>query len=125
MKERDSSDDAPNLRRGDIWWIDLPPPEGSEPGDRHPFLILQRDTFNRSTIRTVVGLVITSNTGLANLPGNVLIPRGVAGLSGESVVNVTQVLTVDKRVHLAGYVGSLPREMMRKVESGLRLVLDL
>lgn len=125
MKELDSSDDAPNLRRGDIWWIDLPPPEVSEPGDRHPFLILQRDIFNRSAIRSVVGLVITSNAGLASLSGNVLIPPGVAGLSKESVVNVTQVLTVDRRAHVAGYVGSLTGEMMRKVESGLRLVLDL
>lgn len=125
MRKRGTSDDAPKLRRGDIWWIDLPPPEGSEPGDRHPFLILQRDTFNRSALRTVAGVIITSNTGLASLPGNVLIPTGISGLSKESVVNVSQIITVDKQLHLVGYVGSLPRETLRKVESGLRLVLDL
>lgn len=124
-KKRGSPDDGPKLKRGEIWWVDLPPPEGSEPGDRHPFLILQRDTFNRSAIRTVVGVLITTNTGLADLPGNVLLPASVSGLPKESVVNVSQILTVDRSIHVTEYAGSVDFETIRTVEEGIRLVLDL
>ena len=125
MKKRRISDEGPVLRRGQIWWADLPPPEGSEPGDRHPVLILQRDAFNRSAIRTVIGVLITSNTGLADLPGNVLLPASTSGLPHESVVNVSQILTVDKRLHITEYAGSVDQATLKSVEDGVRLLLDL
>lgn len=112
------------MNRGDIWWADLPVPAGSEPGYRRPVLIVQSDGFNRSKIRTVVCAVITSNTHLAELPGNVLLAQNVSGLSRESVVNISQVITLDRQF-LTDHVGSVPNRLMDRVDDGLRLVLGL
>lgn len=112
------------MQRGDVWWASLGEPRGSEPGHRRPLLIVQADAFNRSRIQTVLALVITSNTALAEAPGNVLLPAKAAGLPRESVVNVSQLVTIDKR-YLAKRSGKLKPEQLRAVEDGLRLVLDL
>ena len=84
------------MYRGEMWWANLPDPVGSEPGYRRPILVIQDDTFIQSRISTVIVVVITSNIQLAEAPGNVLLPRGVSGLSRDSVVNVSQILTLDK-----------------------------
>jgi mRNA interferase MazF len=110
--------------RGEIWWADLPEPRGSEPGYRRPVLIVQSDAFNRSQIRTVIAVVITSNLRLADAPGNVLLPARVSGLSRDSVVNISQVLTLD-RSFLTESTGKLTTDMLAEVEAGLRLVLQL
>ena len=112
------------MNRGEIWWATLPSPRASEPGYRRPVLIVQSDAFNSSRIRTVIAAVITTNTRLAGAPGNVLLTRRESGLPKESVVNVSQVVTLDKS-YLRERVGSLPRERLRAVEAGLRLVLSL
>ena len=112
------------MKRGEIWWADLPEPAGSEPGYRRPVLIAQADDFNRSRIRTVLAVAITSNLALARAPGNVPLPRRSAGLERESVVNVSQVVTVDKRF-LIERAGQLSASRLRHVEEGLRLVLAL
>ena len=112
------------MRRGEVWWAELPEPRGSEPGYRRPVLIVQADEFNRSRIRTVIAAAITSNTALAGAPGNVaLSPRSV-GLNRESVVNVSQIVTLDKSF-LSERVGRVPASKLREVESGLRLVMAL
>ena len=110
--------------RGEIWWADLPEPRGSEPGYRRPVLIIQSDPFNRSRIRTVIALVITSNLRLADAPGNVLLPARVSGLPRDSVINISQILTLD-RSFLTERTGKLPTDMLAEVETGLRLVLQL
>ena len=84
------------MKRGEIWWADLPDPVASEPGYRRPLLIIQVDEFNRSAINTVVAVVLTSNLNLAGAPGNLLLKSTQTGLPKDSVVNVSQVLTVDK-----------------------------
>ena len=112
------------MRRGEVWWADLPEPAGSEPGYRRPVLIVQADDFNRSRLRTVLAAAITSKLVLAHAPGNVRLPRRSAGLERESVVNVSQVLTVDKRF-LTERAGRLSGSHLRLVEEGLRLVLAL
>lgn len=112
------------MKRGEIWWAQLPEPTGSEPGFRRPVLIVQADEFNRSRIRTVVVAAITSNVSLANAPGNVLVSKHSAGLNRESVVNVSQVITLDK-TFLTRRVGRLPGRKLREVEDGLRLVFEL
>ena len=112
------------MRRGEIWWADLPPPAGSEPGYRRPVLVVQSDDFNRSRIRTVLVLAITSNVHLAAAPGNVSIPRRGTGLSQPSVVNVSQLVTLDRRF-LTERSGRASDTVMRQVDDGLRLVLDL
>ncbi len=112
------------VQRGEIWWTDLEEPRGSEPGYRRPLLIVQADAFNRSRIQTVVGVVLTSNMGLVDAPGNVLVPKRASGLPRDSVANVSQVVTVDREL-LTVQVGKLPGQVMAAVETGLRLVLDL
>ena len=112
------------MQRGEIWWATLPEPMGSEPGYCRPVLIVQSNAFNRSRIATVIAVVITSNIRLAQAPGNVLLPAKATRLPRESVANVSQVITVDKRF-LTECVGELPLDMLEDVESGLRLVLEL
>jgi len=110
--------------RGEIWWASLPEPTGSEPGYRRPGLIVQDNAFNQSLIQTVIVVVITSNLDLAQAPGNVLLPRKATGLPRDSVVNVSQVVTIDK-AFLSERVGSLSDEIQEAVDQGLRLVLYL
>ena len=112
------------MQRGEIWWASLRSPRGLEPGFRRPVLVVQADTFNRSRIGTVVVAAITSNTGLANAPGNVLVNRRTSGLPKASVVNVSQVLTLDKTM-LTEAVRTLPKKEMTLVDNGLRLVMGL
>ena len=110
------------VKRGEIWWTGSPAPPGAEPGYRRPVLIIQSDDFNRSTIRTTLALAITSNLELANAPGNVALGRRGTGLNRSSVVNVSQIVTLDK-CFLAGRVGKVPNSILTQVEEGLRLVL--
>ena len=84
------------MKRGELWWAELPEPTDSEPGFRRPVLILQSDQFNRSHINTVVAAAITSNMNLAAAPGNVSLPKRSARLGRESVVNISQIITLDK-----------------------------
>ena len=112
------------MRRGEIWWANLPAPKGSGPGYRRPLLILQSDDFNRSRIQTTIALVISSNLRLAEAPGNVLLSRKDSGLPRRSVVNVSQVITVD-RAFLAEKVRKLSPAKVHETEMGVRLVLGL
>ena len=112
------------MQRGEIWWASLPTPGGSAPGFRRPILVIQSNEFNRSRINTVVATVITSNLMLAAAPGNVRISARSSGLKKASVVNISQIITVDKSF-LAGCVGKLNTQQLRDVEDGLRLILDV
>ena len=112
------------MKRGEVWWADLPEPEGLAPGYRRPVLIVQANEFNRSHIRTVMVAAITSNVSLAAAPGNVSLSKRSVGLDRESVVNVSQIVTLDKRF-LTERVGRLPEHRLRQVEDGLRLVFAL
>ena len=112
------------MKRGEVWWAELPEPTASEPGFRRPVLILQSDEFNRSRINTVVAAAITSNMKLAAAPGNVSLPKRSANLGRESVVNVSQIVTLDKSF-LCERVGRLQAPKLREVEEGVRLVLAL
>ena len=84
------------IQRRETWWADLEEPKGSEPAFRGPVLIVQADAFNRSRLRTVVAVVLTSNTRLLDAPGNMLLPSKATGLPRDSVVNVTQIVTLDE-----------------------------
>lgn len=112
------------MQRGELWWADLPVPAGSGPGYRRPVLVVQSEPFNRSGIRTVVVVILTSNLRLAGAPGNVLLPRGTGGLPKESVANVSQVFTIDRST-MSTRIGRLPQPLLAAVEGGLRLVLAL
>ena len=112
------------IRRGQIWWMDFAEPRGSEPGYRHPVLVLQRDEVNASRISTVVVCVLTSNVALAKAPGNTLLPRLVTGLRRDSVANASQIATVNK-ADLDEMIGTMPRGLMDEVDQALRWFLNL
>jgi mRNA interferase MazF len=112
------------VRRGDIWWASLGDPSGSGPGFRRPVLVVQANDFNESAIATTICAVLTSNLRLAAAPGNLRLARRASGLTRDSVVNVSQLITLDKRL-LTSRVGRLSAQALRSVEAGLRLVLAL
>ncbi|HSN55527.1 MAG TPA: type II toxin-antitoxin system PemK/MazF family toxin [Candidatus Sulfomarinibacteraceae bacterium] len=112
------------MQRGEIWWAALPAPKGSGPGKRRPVLVVQSDAFNASRIRTVIAAVITSNLDLAAAPGNVLLRRRDSKLARDSVVNVSQIVTLD-RSFLTERVGAVSRRLAAAVDEGLRLALGL
>ena len=108
--------------RGDVWWASLPAPTGSGPGLRRPLVIVSANAFNDSRIRTVIAAVITSNLRLAEAPGNVRIPSRRAGLTKASVVNVSQLITLDKTA-LSDKAGRLSHDLLAAVDRGIRQVL--
>lgn len=112
------------MKRGEIWWATLPAPTGSEPGYRRPVLVVQSDVFNASRIDTVVVLSITSNSRLAAAPGNVELTSRQSKLPRASVVNVSQLSTLDRRA-LTERVSALSPGMLAHVDRGLRLVLSV
>ena len=112
------------MYRGEIWWADLPAPVGSEPGYQRPVLLIQSDITSRTNINTIIIAILTTNLRLANVPGNVLLPRATTGLSRDSVVNVSQILTVDKSV-LTERVGFIQDSLQLEVDDGLRMILHL
>ena len=112
------------IRRGSICWADLVEPRGSRPAKRRPVLVIQSDPYNASRLSTTLAAVITSNTGLAAMPGNVFLPAATSGLPKDSVVNVTALVTLDK-ADLNTETGQLPQSLMSDVDRGLRRVLGL
>jgi mRNA interferase MazF len=113
-----------DIQRGEIWWADLPQPRRSEPGYRRPVLVVQADSFNLSRIQTAIVATISTNVQLAEAPGNVFLPALAVGLPRDSVVNISQLLTLD-RSFLTEHAGTLPPRLQRSVDEGLRLVLQL
>jgi mRNA interferase MazF len=111
------------ISQGEIYWVELGTPRGSAPGYRHPMVIIQNDAFNRSRINTVLACALTSNLARAQSPGNVLLRRGEAGLPKPSVVNVTQMLTIDK-TDLGPRIGTLSRARVREILDGIALLLQ-
>ena len=112
------------IRRGSICWAGLGEPPGSRPAKRRPVLVIQADPFNASRLNTTLAAVITSNTGLAAMPGNVFLPAASSGLPKDSVVNVTALVTLNK-TDLDAEAGRLPAALMGEVDRGLRRVLGL
>lgn len=112
------------IERGAIHWADLGPAVRSRPAKRRPVVVVQADSYNRTELATVVIAILTSTTRLANRPGNVFVPASASGLTEDSVVNVTALVTVDRR-ELEPRVGTLPPAIMRNVDQGLRRVLGL
>ena len=112
------------MRRGEIWWAELPEPNSSEPGFRRPVVVVQSDDFNRSVVATVVVVPCTTSLRLADAPGNVLLPRRASGLPRDSVANVSQLLAASKSA-LCERVGTLPASLLLEIDAGMRMVLTL
>jgi mRNA interferase MazF len=111
------------ISQGDVFWVDLSKPSGSGPGYRHPHVVIQNDVFNRSRIATVVVCALTSNLKLGASPGNVTLRKREAGLTKRSVVNISQIFTVDKS-DLVQRIGSLAPARTREVLKGVHLLLQ-
>jgi mRNA interferase MazF len=112
------------IERGGIYWADLGAPAGSRPAKRRPVLVISAQTYNESRLATVVAVVVTSDTDLAAMPGNVFLPAAATGLPRDSVVNVTAVVTLNK-ADLTEQAGLAPLALLLEIERGLRNVLDL
>ena len=111
------------INQGSIFWIDFGEPDGSEPGYRHPHVVIQNNIFNRSRINTVVVCALTSNLARANSPGNVLLAKGEGNLPKESVVNISQIFTVNKN-ELSEKVGTLSKERFYQILKGIKLLTE-
>ncbi len=111
------------INHGDIFWIDLGKPSGSAPGFKHPHVVIQNNVFNLSRINTVVVCALTSNLKRAKAPGNVVLSKGEANLKKESVVNISQIITVDK-YDLIEKIGSLSKARLKQVLEGIRLLTE-
>ena len=110
--------------KGEIWWANLPIPRGSEPGKNRPVLVIQADTFNRSAIQTIICAAITTNISLAYAPGNILLEKSDSGLEKPSAINFSQILTIDKG-YFTELVSMLPKNILKKVNQSLKMVLDI
>ena len=110
------------IKQGDIFWIDLDQPSGSELGYIHPFVVIQNNVFNKSQIGTVVVCAITSNLKRAKSPGNILLFPGEADLPKQSVVNISQIYTIDKK-DLGEKIGTLSPQRVQEILDGIDLIL--
>lgn len=111
------------INQGELYWIDLEEPQGAGPGYRRPFVVVQSDLFNRSRIQTVVVCGLTTNLRRAQAPGNVLLEAGEGNLPQPSVVNVSQIFTVDK-AQLGEYIGALSPVRLQQIVEGIRLLIQ-
>ena len=112
------------MKKGEIWWASLPEPRGSEPGFRRPVVIVSSNEFNASRINTVLVATITSNLRLAQAPGNIKLTRKSSKLDQDSVINVSQIITIDKSV-LTEKVSKLNQQSFNLLNEGLLLVMGL
>lgn len=111
------------IKQGDIFWVDLGAPSGSAPGYKHPHVVVQNNIFNQSRMNTVVVCALTSNLKRAGAPGNVLLSMGEANLKRKSVVNISQVVTVDKS-DLIEKIGTLSPSRVRQIIDGIELLVE-
>jgi mRNA interferase MazF len=111
------------IRQGDLYWVDFGDPGGSEPGYEHPCVVIQNDIFNQSKINTVVVCLISSNLRLAKAPGNVYLRKGRGKLPKDSIVNVSQIVTIDK-AFLGNKIGTLPQSTIEKIVEGRKLLIE-
>ena len=110
------------INQGDIFWIDLDQPSGSEPGYTHPFVVVQNNIFNKSQIGTVIVCAITSNLKRAKSPGNILLLPGESNLPKQRVINVSQIYTIDKK-DLSEKIGTLSPQRVKEILDGIDLIL--
>jgi mRNA interferase MazF len=111
------------VRQGDIYWIDPEDPKGSEPGFRHPHVVVQNNVFNPSRINTIIVCALTTNIKRGAAPGNVFLKKGEANIKKDSVVDITQLVTIDK-ADLAERIGTLPPARVREIVGGIRLLIE-
>ncbi|MEO6165168.1 MAG: type II toxin-antitoxin system PemK/MazF family toxin [Candidatus Binatia bacterium] len=110
------------IAQGHVYWADLPDPTGSGPGFRRPVVVVQGDALNRSRVRTIVCVPLTSNLAWAKAPGNVILPARTTGLPKDSVANTSQLVTLD-REQLTEEVGKLSKRQLELILAGIDTIL--
>jgi mRNA interferase MazF len=111
------------IEQGEIYWVDLGQPSNSETGDKHPHIVIQNNIFNVSNINTVVICALTSNVEMAQAPGNVLLKKGEANLPKKSVVNISQIYTVNKS-DLIEKIGKVSATKFNEILEGIKLLAE-
>ncbi len=111
------------IKQGEIYWVDLGEPRGSEPAFRHPHIVIQNNLFNSSRLSTVVVCSLTSNVKRAAAPGNVLLQKGEASLPKQCVVNITQIFTVNKS-DLQDKIGRVSESRFGEILNGIKLITE-
>jgi len=111
------------INQGDVFWIEFNEPSGSESGYRHPHVVIQNNLFNRSRVNTVLVCTLTSNLKRSNAPGNVTLNKGEANLPKKSVVNISQIFTVNKS-DLSEKIGTLSKDRISQIFHVVRLVTE-
>jgi len=111
------------INQGDVFWIDFIEPSGSETGYRHPHVVIQNNLFNRSRINTAVVCTLTSNLKRSSAPGNVTLAKDEANLPRQSVVNISQIFTVNKS-DLSEKIGTLSANRVSQILSGIALLIE-
>ena len=111
------------INQGEIYWVDLGEPNGSEPGYRHPHIVIQNNLFNSSKINTVVMCSLTSNLKRGLSPGNVVLKKGEADLPQKSVVNITQIYTINKN-DLCEKIGQVNSKRIKEIILGIQLLIE-
>ncbi|MDR2482559.1 MAG: type II toxin-antitoxin system PemK/MazF family toxin [Treponema sp.] len=112
------------MLKGEIWWAELPTARGSEPAKTRPVLIVQCDMMNRSSLHTVICAAITSNLALEHAPGNFRLEKSVSGLEKTSVINFSQIVTIDK-AFLRECVRTLPKLVAQRIDQSLKTVFGI
>lgn len=120
---QESIGETMHIKQGDIYWIDFGIPPGSVSGYRHPHVVIQNNIFNKSRLNTIVVCALTSNLKWAKAPGNVLLKKGEGNLPKDSVVNITQIETIDK-IFLAEKIGALPSSRIKEIINGVKLLIE-
>ena len=110
------------IAQGHVYWANLPDPTGSGPGFRRPVVVVQGDSLNRSRVRTVVCVPLTSNLGWTEAPGNVILSARVTGLPKDSVANTSQIVTLDREL-LTEEVGKLSKRQLELIFAGIDIIL--
>ena len=110
------------ISQGEVWWADLPDPVGSGPGFRRPVVVIQADFLNRSSLRSVACVPLTSNLDWAGIPGSLVLHARSTGLPKDSVAVAAQVISFDKSL-LLERVGKLSHTQLSLLLSGIDTML--
>ena len=111
------------VRQGDIFWIDLDEPSGSEPGFTRPVVVIQNNVFNQSSLHTLLVAALTTNLDRGKAAGHVLLNKGEAQLPKPSVVVVSQTAAIDRSL-LREKIGTLSKSRIDEVVAGIKLMIE-
>ena len=112
------------MTRGELWWVDLGIPYGSESGYRRPVLIIQNDFFNSSKMNTTIVAPLTTNLIYADAPGNIFVNKDETKLSKDSVLVISQIRAIDRK-RLVEKISKIKRTIIEEIESNILFILGI